>query len=517
MGEPDQSIQDDRKRDIEAMKACIQHARHLLDSAQAVQIAGHPNIAFHLGVLALEELGRRELIGLQRIAQSRPSGPEWHKRTLAHTKKIFWCFFGMQFFSGPLITQRFDDLKKFAGTLHLQRMAGLYVNYEEDELQIPSEAIDAEYCSLLLNLVTSQIEMAAAEKLRENIAQEDIDLQIWFLSISDKPENKNVIFSHASFEKLAELKDAKAWILWLRQQFALAEAETKRQVELEMERSRSLPERGTKDKWKLRIRIISQSHSVRQKPLNAWNNTNNWIKLSAVSGKPNQLIVEFIFKDNMPLAGLWYGGWGIARHFVAALNLATVGFWWWRMPEDIDSYYENVEDLENKAKLDLRRTPSLKVDWGGNRVLSERELALVSACFISLPRPENRDQHKPYSYYIAGLTFLSLNDVHWQCEVQAFGNFFKSLKAMMEELGEASTSEPFLPKLHGFLTETLPQMDEHEHFGAIFQAFETGDFAKVTVTSRDVAMMKTFCDAYFLNRVVPRITQKLRPTSVVTP
>jgi hypothetical protein len=153
---------------------------------------------------------------------------------------------------------------------------------------------------------------------------------------------------------------------------------------------------------------------------------------------------------------------------------------------------------------------------GRNRVLSERELALTSACFISLPRPENREQHKPYNCYVGGLTFFSLNDVHWQCEVQAFGNFFESIKAMMEDLGEVSTGEPFLSKLHGYLTETLPQMDEHEDFGAIFQAFETKDFAKVTVTLCDAAMMKTFCDAYFLNRVVPRVTQKLRPVSIVT-
>jgi len=516
MGEPDQSIQSARKSDIEAMKACIQHARNLLDSARAVQIAGHPSIAFHLGVLALEELGRRELIGLQRIAQTRPAGPEWHKHTLAHTKKIFWCFFGMQFFSGPLMQQHFDDLKKFSDTLHLHRMASLYVNYEGDELQIPSEAIEPEYCSQLLNLVSSQIEASAAEKLREKVTQEDIDLQMWFLSVTDKPENKQVIFSHASFERLAELKDAKAWMLWLKEQFAIAKAETKRQFELEMERSRSLPERGTRDKWKLRIRIVSQSHSVRQKPLNAWNKTSSWVKLFAVSGKPNQLIIEFTFKDNMPLAALWYFGWGVARHFVAALNLATMGFWWWRMPEDIDSYYEGVEDLENKARIGIQRTPSLKVDWGGNRILSQDELARVSACCISLPRPEHRDQHKPYNHYVRGLTLLSLNDVHFQCEVQAFGDFFESLKAMMEEMGEAPASEPFLPKLHAFLSETFPDMDEHEHFGAIFQAIEAKDTSNV-VTLRDAAMMKMFCDAYFLRKVVPRATQNLRHPSVTEP
>jgi hypothetical protein len=30
------------------MRACIEHARVLLESARAVQEAGHPNIAYHL-------------------------------------------------------------------------------------------------------------------------------------------------------------------------------------------------------------------------------------------------------------------------------------------------------------------------------------------------------------------------------------------------------------------------------------------------------------------------------------
>src|SRR5271170_7481911 len=57
---------------IAAMQACIEHARALLESARAVQEVGHPNIAYHLAALTLEELGRRELIALQTITDTRP-------------------------------------------------------------------------------------------------------------------------------------------------------------------------------------------------------------------------------------------------------------------------------------------------------------------------------------------------------------------------------------------------------------------------------------------------------------
>jgi len=54
---------------VAAMAACVTHARDLLSSARAVQAAGRSNIAYHLAALALEELGRRELLGVQSVAK----------------------------------------------------------------------------------------------------------------------------------------------------------------------------------------------------------------------------------------------------------------------------------------------------------------------------------------------------------------------------------------------------------------------------------------------------------------
>jgi hypothetical protein len=142
------------------------------------------------------------------------------------------------------------------------------------------------------------------------------------------------------------------------------------------------------------------------------------------------------------------------------------------MPKDIDSYYEDVEDLETNSKLGIRKVPSLRVDWGKNKMLNEAELANVAACMISLPPPNAKDQHKPYDYYVGGLTFLSLNDVHWQCEIQAFGNFFESLKAMMDQTGELPANASFCPVLNAFISDLFPEMDELEHFGKLFEAFE---------------------------------------------
>jgi AbiV family abortive infection protein len=506
----DQELQAQRDRDIEAMRACVKHARDLLESARAVYNIEHPNIAFHLGILALEELGRRELIGLQRVAQNSGKERPWEKHALAHTKKIFWCFFGLEFISGRLQKDRLDGIKKLAETLHEQRMAGLYVDYKDESLSIPADAIDAKYCADLLDLADAQVQMAEAEKLRENITQGDLDLQAWFLSITDKNENAQTIFSAASVAKLTELNDAKAWVLWLRGEFDRAESHTREMLAQELKRSQSLPKEGTKDKWKLKIRIVSQSHSVRQKPLNEWNKAYNWIKLTAVSGKPNQLIIEFTLKDNTPIEALWWFGWGLTRHFVAALNIATRGFWWWHMPEDIDTYFESIEEVETNSRVGIRRTPSLKVDWGGNRVFNEQDVGLLAQCFATLPF--KREHHEPYNYYIAGLTFLALNDVHWQCEIQSFGNFFESIRAMMKDIGDLAPDAEFLPVLRRFLLDLFPDMapEQHDYFGRLFEAFNTKTLTNVVVTLSDVSFMKIFCDSYFLTRVIPATVKRRR-------
>lgn len=289
-----------------------------------------------------------------------------------------------------------------------------------------------------------------------------------------------------------------AWGLWLKAQFDETDDQGRAAVEDELRRSRDLPAVGTKDKWKLRIRIISASHSIRP-ALTKWNKQIDWIKL--VAAKKDELIIELILRDNVPAEALWFFGWGIARHFVVALNIATMGFWWWRMPEQISRYYEKLEDLEKQMEMGIERSPSLKIDWGGNRVLTEEDLDRVAACFAALPGPNQRDQHAAYNHYIGGLTFLSLNDIHWQCESTVFGNFFECLKAMMGEGGDWQPGTSFQEAMLRFLDDMFPKMDERDQFAALCGRFETKDVEGAVVTLKEAGFMKLFCDAYFMRRL----------------
>jgi AbiV family abortive infection protein len=249
---------------VTAMEACVKHARDLLDSAKAVDKTGHPNIAYHLATLALEELGRRELLGLQWIAAKAKVPPAWPtKNTQDHVKKLFWCFFGAGFIAEKITKERLDEMKGLAQHIHEKRLAGLYVGQDDDGLNIPSEVISPDEAGKLIGLAEARLTIAEHAKLRDEISQEEADQQAWFLTATDDPEKRKQILSSGSLAKLAEFKDANAWVKWLKELFDKAQAESHEAAQREIERSRNLPDSGTKDKWRLRVRILCASHSIR--------------------------------------------------------------------------------------------------------------------------------------------------------------------------------------------------------------------------------------------------------------
>jgi AbiV family abortive infection protein len=495
-----------------AMAACVDHARALLESAKAVHASGHPNVAYHLATLTLEELGRRALIGVQFIAQNEAVPPEWPKKhEQDHIKKLFWAFFGVEFSAQVLTAKSLQEMTELAERIHDIRLAGLYVDNNEEGLSIPADAVTKEQAEQLIDFAEARLGMAEAEKPREAITQEEVDLQTWFLTAVDDLEHRKMIFSKGSMEKLAELKNAQAWGRWLKDQFDGAEVQSREAVAREIERSRNAPTEKSKEKWKVRVRILCASHSIRPKALTAWNENSDWIKLTAVSGKKNELLIDFILGDNVPVDALWWFAWGVARHFVVALNIGSMGFWWWRMPEQISRFYESIRDVEAGLEMKIERRPSLKIDWGENRVLTIEDLARSAAVFAALPR-RNPDGKTPgLDNYIGGLTFLSLNDIHWQCEVQSFGNFFECLRLMMEQHGDWKPGDPFEAAFIRFVDKLFPSFDEKDRYTALIRAFDANDLKSVKITLKEVSFIKLFCDAYILLKLLPK------PAAVATP
>ena len=459
------------------MKACVIHSRALTESARAVQVCAHPNIAYHLAALALEELGRRELIAIQRESAKQAIPPTWAwKHTSSHIKKLFWCFFSASFFGEELTNERIASIETLARQVHETRIAGLYVDLNELGLQIPTDAIDDKQADDIISLAEARIEMCEAENPHLKFTSEELEIQSWLLGKTEDPESRKMIFSSASMKKMAELKNGLKWGQWLKSVFEEAEAENLKLLEREIQRGLQLKEQGNpvlgdRYKWRVRIRLYTQSHSIRPGVLSKWNKASSWIQLIPVSGKKDQLFVDFSFAEDVPVQSLWFLAWGVARAFVTALNIGTMGFWWWRMSDHVSRYYEYVEDLEIGEKLRIERSPSLRVDWGDNRVLTENDLTNVAACFAAVVGSRENADH--YNYYIGGVTFLALNDVHWQCESTVFRNFFRSIQAMMKETGDWTEGESLSENLMKFLLDMFPSFDEQDVYQGLFEAFDS--------------------------------------------
>lgn len=486
-----------------AMDACVEHARDLIESARLVQQAGRPNIAFHLAVLALEELGRRELLGIKAIGQP----DSWADKFLQdHIQKLFWCFFGTQFAGARITADSLERLKGLASRIHGQRLAGLYVDVDANGISIPADRIPADEAERLLAAAESRLKASEADQLKKGRTREEIEFQSWFVKTAQHAEHRKFVFSGTSLDKLAELASAKGWMLWLKQEIEKSEAEAKALAQMEIDRGRQIIDGDagvSVTKWKIRIRLYTNSHSIRQKSLNHWNDKSPWIKLIWID-KKDQLILELQLGDDVPIQGLWYIAWGIARSFVTALNIATMGFWFWRIPTQVDKYYESIEDVIGNAKLVLERKPSLKVDWGENRALTAVELDHLATVFSCMPRPGEKEKHEPYNFYIGGLVFLSLNDVHWQCESTILGNFLSSTRAMMRYLKALPEGMLFSDALDAFLTEQFPEIDDDKlRVLTLCRAFEQDRLSQETVNLKDATFGKLFCDAYFLNRIRP--------------
>ncbi len=491
----------------EALEACLGHARHLLDSAKVLYDAGKPNIAYHLAALALEEIGRRELLGIQIASAKRPVPPAWPMKQMQnHRDKLRWGLFGGFFGTQPLTKEILQELPLLADSIHRYRLAGLYVDVNDDGLNIPSDAIPPAQAQNLINLTATRLGMTAGEVVTANVTDAELELQDWFIATAFDKSMRNQVFSASSMEKLAEL-GGKDWIKWLKERVDGWNAVGLAMTQAELDRSKNLPENSDKLKWKLRVRFVSESHVVRPKALTQWNSGIDWIKLTP-SAEKNELIVDFYFPETIGVQSLWWPGWFLARKFAVALNIGTRGLWWWHLPEFRSRYYDTLNDLENNAAVNLDISPRLKIDWGRN-VLDGQAMSEVSKCFLALPDPNDTDRLPPIDYYCAGTNFLALNDVHWRCEIQAYGNFHESLKAMVRFTGDWDGTTAFVAFFEEFLNRALPQLtpDQLTRYVNLARAIETNADPGDPFDLSDVAVIKIVCDHYFSGRVAAVVLQ----------
>lgn len=504
MAQPDSGL-------LATLEACVTHARDLLESAHVVQASGRSNIAYHLATLALEEMGKREIFKIQDAAKTVGDPPSWQVNAAQdHTKKLFWCFFGLGGLAEIADQKQFFEKREAAAEIHANRLAGLYVENNAGVINVPSENISERQAQALIELAKLLIETAESEKARDDIPQDEIGLQIWLLNAFDDPQKRGRILTEASLARLKEAESAPEWAQSIKAQLELEDEELRLLAERELRRQPERSADGIKKRWVIQLRIETLSHSIRAASLKEWNQKIDWIKLSPQQGakKKEQLLAELHLGSDIPVAALWGIGFTLSLRFIVALNMATSGFWWWPLAPNSRRFYEKIRDLENGHNVEIDGS-NLQFFSQKRPSLTTEHLRTLVLCLTAQPDPFDPTAGAAFTGYLGGLNFLSLNCIQWRCEAQAFGNFLISFKTFLATSSYLEDGEAIPSATARFLTESFPELDEAEHtaFVQLIAEFERQNSPPVKLG--DVYLIKLLCETIFRNRVLPAEHAKL--------
>lgn len=476
------------------VKLCTEHAQTLLDSSKLLYKHNMAHIAFHLAVIALEEIGKATMtvMGLSFPGKAYES-TLLERHHDVHIKKIFWALWMPSLKSTDLDLEKIKTYREVATKIHDDRLRCLYI--DTDCIQSPQQTIKKVHVKKIIKLVEARINLETIEKLHRLNVEEKNELQ-WFIQSCEDTEKRKLIFGKKSLKKLGEFKDnVRKWIKWMRQQFDEADKESQLLLRTELSRVKTGGEEGLCPKWRLTIRLFTNSHSIHRPVLGWWNTHVNIIKLHFV--KKNELTAEFILPKDILSKNLWHIGWGICRQFVVSLNIASRGFFWWSVPKDISRFYEKLIDIESDCEVRAERSP-LKIDFG-NQVLKEIDLARTLIIFQHLSNIVNDSELAPYNIYITGLTFLSKNDLHSQFETQIFMNFFQSLTLGMKIYNFWKKKEPLNKAVERFFAKSTIDIKDCIRVVDMAVSIEKRKVLSQSVSLSEVAVMKKMCDIYFSN------------------
>ena len=478
------------------MAACIQNAEELLNAARAVP-KGSNHIALHLTALALEEIGKSSMIFMSSLRDP-GQGDEDRKRPVNwiedHERKLFWAVWSPRF-DNDAPWQGIQQAMNLAKHIHEARLATLYVDPADPDAR--TRILDAELENLI-ELTEARLDMEKAKKLRELTDEQKSDID-WFFFASEDPQLRMMIFSNGSFQKQAEFKeDPDRWIRWLR---TTIEESNRAAVEMTRKEINRVPpegEQGYKDKWEVKIRLKSWSHSIRPKPLKEWNEGIDKIKLFTTNDK-SELLVKFIAPKSLQCQMVWQMGMQSSMLLVNAVNIGTAGFFWWYLPTFISKFAESVFDLEQKTEVLLERSPQLKISWG-HLALSSEDLKQVRIVLMHMIKIREPLQRAPYERYFRALALMAKNDIFFQFEPNVLTEFHLVLKEAMAAYGDWDGNEGTLDNA---IDAAFQPLNGGTDFVAMIKdlvqvaAMTTrGENKTRPITLDDVAKMKVGCDVY---------------------
>jgi AbiV family abortive infection protein len=439
---------------------CLKHAGDLIAAAERVlKDDGFPNIAYHLGVLALEEIGKAGMVVSRAVIASARDTDWMENRFDDHVWKIQWAIWSHGLMGRRIDPKDFEEARRFAQNAHTRRLAGLYVNPHADEASAiaPGANVTKEHAVSIINLARARLEVENAIGAPV-IDEPNGDLE-WFLSTMGNELGTKRLFSKSFISKYEELQgDARAWIAWARQEFEKVAADEQAHLQRELAR---LPSAlgNVKPKWVIKIRLHTPSHSIRPKVLTYWNKQVGWVKLSPVKNK-SELLMEMTLGDSFSVTNVFDVGLSASKLCIVALNVGSLGFFWYELPRQTSRYYESIRDLDApQMDVGVGRAPGLLGDWKQG-ALSEKNLRHAIEFIAAFGSMSDEDASPIFGPYLQGLVCLSKSDIHLSCEDQARDAFLQTLRSACKKFSDWEGSPgTFLEAMHRVFAEIIPELD----------------------------------------------------------
>lgn len=480
---------------------CIVSASDFVKSAKELQKANLPHIQYHLASLALEEIGKAELVLMQHAVDDQSATNFKSSSMEDHERKLFWAFWGPNFGKHLMTQEELNTYKGLAKVVHWTRLNSLYTDTES--IKLARDNVSQEEADRLTSLANARLEMEKNREFefdKEDPDKEDPDKEVlkWFLDATKDPVKRPLIFGGKSHKKLVELKgNARDWIKWLKKQFDENDEEIREIIDEELSRKEPKGKERKEPKYKVKVKLYSDSHSIRKKVLNEWNEKIDFIQLDADDKRT--LYCTFTHTKIMPIQALWEFGWGIARTFAIAINIATKGFFWWNVQKDIEKYYEEIWDLEKNMKLDVRPSKKLALNWNELKwTLKKQDLAKTSLLFAFITDSRGKPMEQALGRYAFGLALAAKNDFHLRTESEAFIAFYLSFKEAMKISGDwngesdlVESAKKIFSKLNDFkgLEQTIALGEK------LIDSKKEQKVEAITLT--EVFGMKLYADIYF--------------------
>jgi AbiV family abortive infection protein len=430
----------------------LDHAADLISAADRVlgEDNRHANIAYHLGILALEEIGRAGILA-QAMVAGRIGASRMEQRLDDHVFKLMHAVWAPTIGGGKIDPKDFEEARAFAASTHERRLAGLYTDHDP-----PRDAVSLDHATSIINLAKVSLELSRTRGVPSGETTEELE---WYLDTVSSEVGRKRLFSKSFIDKHEELKgDTRAWVRWAKGEFEQIAAAEQAYLQRELSRQVDDASRGT-PKWKMKVRLYSASHSIRPSELNYWNERIEPVKLLSVGNRKQELLMEITIHDRITVGNVFDAGLSLSKLYLVALSVGSAGFFWYELTTQAQKYYESLRDLDaSNHELHMHRNRGLPKEWSdpeGKKkyVLLEKSHLENAVKFLAAFGPLPDEVAAPiFGPYLQGMVLLAKTDIHLSLEKQAQQAFMEALRRALQHFGDwDGTDESFVDALHSVL------------------------------------------------------------------